>query len=181
MTARRTALAALLLATLAGCGVTTTDVIDVGQPAGGAKRQGAIDDVRLYFMSPTGVKPRPRSAKTKLGAEDAIALLLDGPDEAERLQGLYSDVPKMSTDKVHVTTGTLRVSVQLPFNVLRLTPVARSQFVCTAADNEAPRGRPVHDVKVELSGGGFVISDLVCDSNNAFPAEKLPTAAPPTR
>ncbi|MBB5118803.1 hypothetical protein [Streptomyces eurocidicus] len=178
MRAGRTAPAALLLAaTLAGCGVTSTDVIDVGQPASGAKRPGAVQEkgARIYLMSPTGVKSVPREAKTKLGAEDAVALLLNGPEEYERVRGLYSDLPRMRADQVHVTTGTLRVSVQMPFNVLRLSPVARSQFVCTAADNETPRGRQVHDVKVELSGGGYVISDLVCDSNNAFPAGKLPT------
>ncbi|MEU8545865.1 hypothetical protein [Streptomyces roseoverticillatus] len=182
MTARRlrhAALTAALLTALAGCGVTTTDVIDVGQPATGAKRQGEVNaaEAKLYFMSPTGVTQVTRQAKAKLGAEDAIVLLLEGPDEDQRIRGLYTDVPKMKGE-VHVTTGTLRVSIQMPYNVLRLSPVARSQFVCTAAANEVPRGRQIHDVKVELSGGGLVISDLVCDSNNAFPAAKLPTPAP---
>ncbi|MFE5867239.1 hypothetical protein ACFQ6V_01155 [Streptomyces roseifaciens] len=179
---RRAAPAALLAAALTGCGVTTTDVIDVGQPATGAKRQGEVNsaEARLFFMSPTGVTSVTRPAKAKLGAEDAVALLLQGPNEEERVRGLYSDVPKMNGE-VHVTTGTLRVSIQMPFNVLRLTPVSRSQFVCTAAANEVPRGRQIHDVKVELSGGGYVITDLVCDSNQAFPAAKLPspTPAPP--
>ncbi|MCD9141179.1 GerMN domain-containing protein [Streptomyces albireticuli] len=178
MTKRRAALAALLLTgTLAGCGVTSTDVIEVGQPASGAKRPGTTQEkgARIYLMSPTGVKSVPRDAKTKLGAEDAVALLLNGPEPDERVRGLYSDLPRMRADQVHVTTGTLRVSVQMPFNVLRLSPVARSQFVCTAADNETPPRRQIHDVKVELSGGGYTISDLVCDSNNAFPAAKLPS------
>ncbi|MGK5549223.1 hypothetical protein ACSNOH_31530 [Streptomyces sp. URMC 127] len=176
---RRAALAAALLTALAGCGVTTTDVIDVGQPATGAKRQGEADaaEAKLYFMSPTGVTQVTRQAKAKLGAEDAIVLLLEGPDEDQRIRGLYSDVPRMKGE-VHVTTGTMRVGIQMPYNVTRLSPVARSQFVCTAAANEVPRGRQIHDVKVELSGGGLVISDLVCDSNNAFPAAKLPTPAP---
>ncbi|ARZ66458.1 GerMN domain-containing protein [Streptomyces sp. HU2014] len=174
----RPALAALLLTgTLAGCGVTSTDVIDVGQPASGAKRPGTTQEkgARIYLMSPTGVKSVPRDAKTKLGAEDAVALLLNGPETDERVRGLYTDLPRMRADQVHVTTGTLRVSVQMPINVLKLSLAARSQLVCTAADNETPRRRQVHDVKVELSGGGYVISDLVCDSNNAFPAAKLPT------
>ncbi|MEV5376312.1 hypothetical protein B7P34_34045 [Streptosporangium nondiastaticum] len=175
---RHAAVAAALLTALAGCGVTTTDVIDVGQPATGAKRQGEVAaEAKLYFMSPTGVTQVTRPAKAKLGAEDAIVLLLEGPDEDQRIRGLYTDVPKMKGE-VHVTTGTLRVGIQMPYNVLRLSPVARSQFVCTAAANEVPRGRQIHDVKVELSGGGVVISDLVCDSNNAFPAAKVPTPAP---
>ncbi|MFD0381786.1 hypothetical protein ACFQ2B_03285 [Streptomyces stramineus] len=170
--------AALLLTTLAGCGVTTTDVIDAGLPATGARRPGAANvfDVRLYFMSPSGITSSPREAGAKVGAEEAVNLLLQGTNSAEQVRGLYSDLPKMNGE-VHVTTGTMRVGIQLPLNVTRLSPIARSQLVCTAANAEVPRGRALHDVKVELSGGSYVISDMVCDSNNAFPAAKLPTQA----
>ncbi|GAA0365415.1 hypothetical protein [Streptomyces blastmyceticus] len=172
------AAAALLLTTLAGCGVTTTDAIDAGQPATGAKKKGITNthEVRLYFMTPTGIASSGRDAADKVGAEDAIALLLKGTNSAEQARGFYSDLPKLNGE-VHVTTGTMRVGIQLPYNVLRLSLVARSQLVCTAASAEVPRGRAVQDVKVELSGGNYVVSDLVCDNNNAFPAAQVPTKA----
>ncbi|MGW1075892.1 hypothetical protein [Streptomyces sp. NPDC002537] len=171
--------AALLAATLAGCGVTTTGVIDVGEPATGARRQQAnVHYVQLYFMTPTGIVSSPREAGEKVGAEDAIALLLKGTNQPEKERGFYSDLPKLNGE-VHVTTGTMRVGIQLPNNVLKLSPVARSQLVCTAATAEVPPGRQIHDVKVELSGGGYVSSDLVCDNNNAFPAGSLPSPASP--
>ncbi|MFI1797619.1 hypothetical protein ACH427_09710 [Streptomyces sp. NPDC020379] len=177
----RAAAAALVLTTLAGCGVTTTDAIDAGQPATGARRRGVTStyEVRLYFMTPTGIASSSRDAGDRVGPEDAVALLLKGPNQPEKERGMYSDLPKMNGE-VHVTTGTMRVGVQLPYNVLKLSPVARSQLVCTAANAEVPPGRPIQDVKVELSGGSYVVSELVCDNNNAFPAAQLPTrtAAP---
>ncbi len=173
------AAAALLLTTLAGCGVTTTDAIDAGLPATGARKQGITNtyELRLYFMTPTGIAATRRDAGDKVGAEDAIAWLMKGPNQPEKERGMYSDLPKLNGE-VHVTTGTMRVGIQLPYNVLKLSLVARSQLVCTAANAEVPRGRPIQDVKVELSGGSYVVSDLVCDNNNAFPAAQIPTKAP---
>jgi hypothetical protein len=167
--------AALLCAVLAGCGVTTTDVIDAGMPASGARRPGGERkfEVRLYFMSPYGVVSSPREAGDRVAPEDAVALLRQGPNPAELARGFYSDLPKMNGD-LHVTVGTRRVNIQMPFNVLKLSPVARSQLVCTAANAEAAPNDPLQSVKVDLSGGGYVISDLVCEGNNAFPAGGVP-------
>ncbi|RLU87606.1 hypothetical protein CTZ27_23660 [Streptomyces griseocarneus] len=168
--------AALVCATLAGCGVTSTDVIDAGQPATGARRPGGDRkfEVRLYFMSPYGMSSSSREAGGRVDPEDAIALLRQGPNGPERDRNFYSDLPKMNGD-IHVTTGTRRVSIQMPYNVLKLSPVARSQLVCTAANAEASPKEPIQSIKVDLSGGSYVISDLVCEGNNAFPAAGVPT------
>ncbi|MEV0277046.1 hypothetical protein AB0I22_11765 [Streptomyces sp. NPDC050610] len=175
---RTGAFVALLLVVVPGCGVESTGVIDVGQPASGAKRPGASErEAVLYFLSPMGLRPVRRPASGAVSAQQAVRLLMGGPDEAERRRGMQTEVPKMTG--VHVTTGKGRVGVQLPMDVRELSPVVRSQLVCTAADNDVPGGKPASEVKVELSGGGEVVSNLVCDANSAFPAGGMPT--PPKR
>ncbi|MCC3770240.1 hypothetical protein [Streptomyces sp. UNOC14_S4] len=173
--------AVLVGATLAGCGVTTTDVIDAGLPATGARRPGGDRkfEVRLYFMSPYGMTSSSREAGDKVGPEDAIALLRLGTNPAEQARGFYSDLPRMNGE-IHVTTGTRRVTIQMPYNVLKLSPVARSQLVCTAANAEASPKDQIQSIKVDLSGGSYVVSDLVCEGNNAFPAAAVPSAQPGT-
>ncbi|MFC5721493.1 hypothetical protein ACFP1Z_15075 [Streptomyces gamaensis] len=185
MRARRTlpaaALALALGTLLAGCGVTTTDVVDMGVPATGVKRPGEKGDtVQLYFMSPTGVRGTTRMAKARLGAEGAVALLLDGPFEAERARGLYSELPGFPPRSVQVTVDGRQVRVQLPLNPTVLSPVARSQIVCTAADNDTPVGGRLRDTKVVLTDGNAILADMICDNGTAFPDAKAPSPSPGT-
>ncbi|WP_171168951.1 GerMN domain-containing protein [Streptomyces sp. I05A-00742] len=166
MRARRGLAAVLLLGTLAGCGIEPTEVIEFGQPATGVKRPGGPGwQARLYFAAVSDVIGVPRPADGPVGAEDAVRLLLDGPNEAEGIRGLYSEVPRKpgpGTDVV-VTTGQGRVDIRLPVDVTGLTRIARNQLVCTAAHNEVPGAVPWNRVKVTLSGGGKKLNGLECD------------------
>ncbi|MFH8983200.1 hypothetical protein [Streptomyces varsoviensis] len=171
---RSGAAAALLLVLVAGCGIEPTGVIDVGQPATGAKRPSAsAREAVLYFLSPVGMRPVRRPASGDVSADEAVQLLIGGPDDGERRRGMRTAVPKMGD--VHVTTGKGRVSVQLPLNVGELGVFARNQLVCTAAANDVPGGKPPWEVKVDLSGGGGAVENLMCDVYTILPSSDRPT------
>ncbi|MFE7116882.1 hypothetical protein ACFU99_15845 [Streptomyces sp. NPDC057654] len=169
----------MLLVLVSGCGIEQTGVIDVGQPASGAKRPGAsAREAVLYFISPTGMRPVRRPSSGDVSAEDAVHLLIDGPNDAERHRGMETAVPKMAG--VHVTTGKGRVSVQLPVNVKNLGLVVRNQLVCTAADNNVPGDQPSWEVKVDLSGGGNVLEDLLCGAHSGLSDSGVLTPSTPS-
>ncbi|MBH1937278.1 hypothetical protein I5Q34_23915 [Streptomyces sp. AV19] len=164
---RRVLACTLLLGLLTGCGIERTEVIEFGQPATGVKKPGAPGwGARLYFAVVSGaVMLSSRPADGPVGADRAVLLLLEGPNDAERARGLFSEVPINSGMKkgLSVTTERGRVSIQLPMDVARLTHPARMQLVCTAAHNEVPGSVSWRDVKVTLSGGGKKQPDLTCD------------------
>ncbi|GHF29394.1 lipoprotein [Streptomyces mashuensis] len=172
------ALAGALAGVLAGCGVEPTDVVEVGRPAQGAKRPGApVKEARLYFGYPGGLIPVSRPADAEVTAEEAVPLLLLGPNEPEKIRGLYSELPRMAGRTV-VTTGEGTVLIQLPLDVTRLTPTARNQLVCTAAHNGVPGDLPPEEVRVTLSGGGRKVPDQLCDRRAGVPGQAAPTVSP---
>ncbi|MFI0740719.1 hypothetical protein ACH4PU_21905 [Streptomyces sp. NPDC021100] len=164
MRARRASAAVLLLGTLAGCGIEPTEVIEFGQPATGVHQPGAPGwEARLYFAVVTGVIGTPRPADGPVTAEDAVRLMLRGPNEAERTRGLYSDIGVRPEAGVHVTTAPGLVEIALPLDVSRISRTARTQLVCTAAHNQVPGGLPWNRVRVTLSGEGKRLDGLECD------------------
>ncbi|MEU1373782.1 hypothetical protein ABZ442_08970 [Streptomyces triculaminicus] len=184
MRARRAATAALLLgslaAPLAACGIEPTEVVEVGQPAQGVRRPGVkTPEVRLYFGFPGGVQMVNRPADAEVSAEEAVPLLLAGPNEAEKMRGLYSELPRIG-GRFEVVSAVGRVTVSLPLDVTRLSPVARVQLVCTAAHNTVPGGLRPEQVRVDLAGAGKKIPDLLCDKKYNAPAvaPAMPTSAP---
>ncbi|MEU5053015.1 hypothetical protein [Streptomyces sp. NPDC021096] len=162
-------LAGALAGVLAGCGIEPSGVIEVGLPAQGAKRPGApVKEARLYFGYPGGLQPVSRPAEQEVSAEEAVPLLLAGPNEAEKIRGLYSELPRPA-GRVEVFTGQGSVTIQLPLDVTRLSAIARSQLVCTAAHSAVPGDLPAEEVKVVLTGGGKKLADQVCDNKYIAP------------
>ncbi|MDT0449403.1 hypothetical protein [Streptomyces hesseae] len=171
------ALCGALAGVLAGCGVEPTDVIEVGQPAQGAKQPGApVREARLYFGFPGGLEPRSRPAAGEVGAEEAVVLLLQGPNEAERMQGLFTELPKLPQGAVTVIPLPGTVTIRLPLDPTRFSPIARNQLVCTASHNGVPDDRRPEDVKVDLLGNGKSMKNLVCDNDLLTP--RVGTGAP---
>ncbi|MFF4734316.1 GerMN domain-containing protein [Streptomyces sp. NPDC001262] len=183
MTMRRamavSAVSAALLGTLAGCGIEPTDVVEVGLPATGVKRPGArVEDAVLYFASQPGGVPLPlhRPAGGEVTAEEAVQLLLKGPNDAERMRGLYTELPR-DVRAVEIGTGQGEVKIRLSTDLVRLTPLARMQVVCTAVHNAVPGDLPAEDVKVDLSGtSGKPMPDQTCQVKDTFtPPMSTPT------
>ncbi|WP_037821869.1 hypothetical protein [Streptomyces sp. NRRL B-24720] len=136
----------VLLAT--GCGIRSTDVVEVGdaatvEVAAPAARQSTV----LYFISsssPGGLLPVVRrvdmpSANASSGTGDdgpsrgkQLSMLFNGPSPAERKAGLRTELPMIS-DRVSVTTGQDGVRVRLASGVNQLSELARQQLICTVA------------------------------------------------
>ncbi|GGX46837.1 hypothetical protein [Streptomyces noursei] len=171
-------LAGVLTATLAGCGIEPTDVIDAGEPATGVRAPGKPPaDVQLFFYGPDGLHPAIRPAKEPLDPQDAINLLVQGPNHAERMRGLSSVVPKFP-GPLTATSGPGQVAITLPVNAKLVDPASLNQLVCTAANARVPGDKPPGQVTVTLVGEGVRVGPMVCGGNNAFPlVQPTPTGA----
>ncbi|MCL6301541.1 hypothetical protein ACFXN2_01315 [Streptomyces kronopolitis] len=170
-----------LAAGLAGCGIAPTDVIDAGEPATGVKSPGQPEsDVQLFFYGPSGLRSATRPAKAPADPNQAIQLLLAGPNHAERMRGLSSVLPAFP--------GALRaearnggVEIELPMNVKLLDSASLNQLVCTAANARVPGNKPPDRVPVTLAGDSVRIGPMVCGGNNAFPVvEPTPSVSQPS-
>ncbi|MEV5595536.1 hypothetical protein [Streptomyces sp. NPDC052496] len=171
------ALGALAASTLTGCGIAPTGVIDAGEPAHGLKAPGKpAPDVQLYFLGPTGLRPASRPATAPVGPEEAINLLLKGPNDAERQRGLTNVLPWLPGG-ISAEAADGKVTVHLPMNAKRLDTPSMSQLVCTAANASVPGSRSPSDVLVTLVGDNTRVGPMVCGGTNAFPFIQ-PTASP---
>jgi hypothetical protein len=166
---RRLVPAGLLAGALAGCGIAPTDVIDAGAPAVGVKAPGQPEaDVQLFFYGPSGLRSATRPAKTAATPEQAIGLLLEGPNHAERQRGLSSVLPDFP-GRLTADTGDGTVEIHLPMNAELLDSASLNQLVCTAANARVPSGKPPGHVAVTLVGASVRVGPMICGGNNAFP------------
>ncbi|MFC9239953.1 hypothetical protein ACFTZK_26400 [Streptomyces decoyicus] len=170
-----------LAGALAGCGIAPTDVIDAGEPATGVRSPGQPEaEVQLFFYGPSGLRSATRRAKAPVGPEQAIEVLMKGPNHAERMRGLSSVLPKFPGPLTAVThVGS--VVITLPMNVKRLDSASLNQLVCTAANARVPGNKPPGEVTVTLASKSVRVGPMVCGGNNAFPVvEPSPTRTAPT-
>ncbi|MET9296054.1 hypothetical protein [Streptomyces sp. NPDC003077] len=168
---RRLAWGGLLLGALTGCGITPSGVIDAGEPAHGVRAPGKdepVADVQLFFLGPDGLRPASRPAKAPFSPQEAIRLLIEGPNEAERQRGLSNALPEFP-GRVALTVSDGRIQIAVPVAARQLSTPAVSQLVCTAANARVPGHQPAAEVLVTLSGGGSVVGPMTCAGNNAFP------------
>ncbi|MGW1377771.1 hypothetical protein ACWD6P_26335 [Streptomyces sp. NPDC002446] len=163
------ALAGVLSGALSGCGIAPTDVIDAGEPASGVKSPGqTVADVQLFFYGPSGLRSATRPAKAPVDPEQAIQLLMEGPNHAERMRGLSSVLPKFP-GPLTAATGQGTVVITLPMNAKLLDSASLNQLVCTAANARVPGDKPPGQVSVTLVGDTVRVGPMVCGGNNAFP------------
>ncbi|WP_411138632.1 hypothetical protein [Streptomyces sp. C10] len=148
-----TALSALLLTTLPGCGIASTGPVPAGEQASGIQQPGTdARSVRLYFADPHGIRAVSRPADRPLSPQKALDLLLEGPTSAERKRGLISQVPPMA-GRLTATTANGAVDIIIPFAISSsegLDVTAVSQIACTAAHAEAPGARPATQVDIRI-------------------------------
>ncbi|MFF3541833.1 hypothetical protein [Streptomyces platensis] len=175
------ALAAALSGALTGCGIAPTDVIDAGEPATGVRSPGQPEaDVQLFFYGPSGLRSATRPAKTPADPEEAIRLLMKGPNHAERMRGLTSVLPKFfSSPTAETHEGGVLITVPMGGELLDSASI--NQLVCTAANARVPGNKPAGQVAVTLVSKTDKIGPMVCGGNNAFPVvEPSPTPTPPS-
>lgn len=164
--------AVLLTAVLTGCGIGTSDPTPVAGPATGIPEPGQTElAARLFFVTAAGdVRAVSRPMRAATGPREAVRLLIEGPNRAERDKGLTSAIPSLDADVV-VSTAKGRVDLTLPVDVARIPPAAVSQLACTAAHADVPGGLPPANVDVRFREQGGFFGPLRCDSSgNAVPA-----------
>ncbi|MEV0094540.1 hypothetical protein [Streptomyces sp. NPDC050738] len=126
----------ILAMTLAGgCGIRSTDVVEVGEPATGqigTPGTPGKEGVTLYFQGPDGLMPVVRPYGKDVDPGKRLAMLLVGPTAAERAAGLRTELPEFDgSPALEENPGDVRILLMGP--VAGLPAGARQQLVCTAA------------------------------------------------
>lgn len=158
MKRRLTCLGAVLGALSAGCGIGTTGPVPAGAPASGLREPGsATHHARLYFVSPRGIQAVTREVDTSPTPQQALDLLLKGPDAAERARGLTTEVPPLH-GRLSARSADGAVDLRLPVTVANMTGgggLGLSQIICTAANARAADGEQPPDLDVRVYEEGY--------------------------
>ncbi|MXM68749.1 hypothetical protein GR925_36430 [Streptomyces sp. HUCO-GS316] len=158
MKRRLTCLIAFLGVLSAGCGIGSTGPVGAGGPASGLREPGsATHYAQLYFVSPYGIQPATREIDAPATPQQALDLLLEGPDAAERARGLITEVPLMD-GRLVAQAADGAVDLHLPVPVANMTgggSLGLSQIICTAANAQAADGKQPSDVDVRVYEEGF--------------------------
>ncbi|MFK8907261.1 hypothetical protein [Streptomyces sp. YS-3] len=150
--------AALLLAT--GCGIRSTDVVEVGDPAYVRATPTVPSSVTLYFKGPEGgVLPVVRPGQQEQSPGNAVVLLLSGPTQAEKDAGLSTELPNYYGGMTLSREGA-GVHMRLERAVRDFPAVARRQLVCTAA--HAVTQVPSRSVSVTVAGTDGELAPAQC-------------------
>jgi hypothetical protein len=140
----------LCLAVLTACGIRPTDPIP-----GLAAPTGPVENTApsVFWALNGSVVPigRPEGSLTGF---DVIALLAQGPTDAERSRGLTTEVP-FDAVPATVDRASNGLDVTLSTDVSQLSPVAVRQIVCTLLGVQ-PGG------SVNLRGGGHSLEYRKC-------------------
>ncbi|MCP2251099.1 GerMN domain-containing protein, partial [Lentzea aerocolonigenes] len=147
---RNLALAAVALTALTACGIRPTEPIPgLEAPSGPVENTSPS----LYWVSDGKVIPVSRPLGSVSGY-DVIALLAQGPTNAEQSRGLSTEVPFDAAPAVvdRVASG---LDVTLSSDVSQLSPVAVQQIVCTLLGIQSAG-------TVNLRGGGHSLEARKC-------------------
>lgn len=110
---------------VAGCGVPSTGVVQVGEPAGGVRPNSPV-----FFLRDGVLVPAFRGAQP-LDVEGAVLSVFKGPSGDEVTGGLTTALPPLrETPRISVTRT--RIIVDLGSTEIR-DEAGLSQLVCTAA------------------------------------------------
>ena len=158
MRRRLITLAAVMGVLAAGCGIGSTGPVRAGAPASGLHEPGSLHHyAQLYFVSAYGIHAVTREVDAPLTPQQALDLLLKGPDAAERARGLSTEVPPLD-GRLIAQGADGAVDVRLPVTVANMTRgggLGLSQVICTAADAQASGGRQSTQVDVRVHEEGY--------------------------
>lgn len=158
---RALAAACAALALLAGCGVRPTDVIDVGEPAGGLTK-----GTRVYFVTDTGRLtgvPRPTESD-HLELAGVVKLLVMGPSPEEKEQGLVTLVGRRSGYQASGSGDRVTLTVSGPEPLLAGDRLPIGQWVCSLARAQARTAKDLRsdDVRVTIRSAGERLGPYAC-------------------
>ncbi|WP_370949351.1 hypothetical protein AB5J62_17895 [Amycolatopsis sp. cg5] len=147
----------VMLASLAGCGVQPTGVLD-----GGAPSSGIPEGIRLYFVSDNGLRGVARPGLELSSLEQALNLLRLGPLKAEVALGLSNDffVP----GPYRIARAGSELTVTLPnVGVSLFTGSRAGQVVCTLSRAEILlHGSTTDAVRVTIAGSDGSVGPYEC-------------------
>jgi hypothetical protein len=147
---RELGLAVLVLAVLTACGVRPTDPIPgLAAPSGPVENSSPS----VYWVAAGRVVPvnRPQGS---LSGYDVIALLAQGPSNAEQNQGFTTEVP-FDVAPATIDRVANGLDVNVSSDVAQLSNAAVQQIVCTLLDIQAVG-------TVNLRGGGHSLEFQKC-------------------
>lgn len=142
----RAASACVGLAALTSCSIPTSDVVEAGAPA-----TGLAPVAPLYFLSKGQLVAVPTS-ETATTPEEAVRILLRGPEQILRERGLTTALPPVKPESVQSHGAT--VSIRLPSVAKRAPRLGLDQLVCTAAAAQVLAAPDVTSVMVVISAPG---------------------------
>ncbi|WP_413102443.1 hypothetical protein [Streptomyces sp. Inha503] len=159
--------AVLLAFCSAGCGVGSAGPAPAGAPASGLHKGSVSPYARLYFVGPYGLRAAIREVDAPVTPQQALDLLLKGPDTAERARGLSSEVsPDHGRLIARAADGA--VDLYLPVTVADMTgggSLGLSQIICTMANADLPGGKRPPDVDVRVHEPSYATAWTVrCDA-----------------
>jgi hypothetical protein len=132
---RAVPLTAVAVLALTSCDIPATGVVEAGGPASGIPSTTAV-----YLVQDGALVVLARKVSVAGDVGTAVRALLQGPTSQERAKGVSTrlfresqQVAETATEFVRVTTAQDTVHVELPLYTAKLTPVAESQLICTAA------------------------------------------------
>ncbi|EPH40809.1 hypothetical protein STRAU_6133 [Streptomyces aurantiacus JA 4570] len=141
----------------AGCGIGSTGPVRAGGPASGLREPGSANHyAQLYFVSPQGVQAVTREVDTPATPQQALDLLLKGPDAAERARGLITEVPPIHGRLIaRAADGAVDLHLPVPVSHMSGGGLGLSQIICTAANARVADGKQPPDVDVRVYEEGY--------------------------
>ncbi|GAA3161968.1 MULTISPECIES: GerMN domain-containing protein [Streptomyces] len=164
---RRGVCGAVLLAVCAvGCGVDSAGPDPVGAPASGLPAAAPARHARLYFASPYGLRATVREVPAPATPQQALDLLLKGPDVAEQNRGLTTEVPPdLRRTTARVARGGVDLYIPLPVSSITGGGLGLQQIVCTVANASIPGAGHAPDVDVRVHEEGYeTVWTVRCDA-----------------
>lgn len=164
-------LVALLISlAISACGIPSTSVVQVGEPATGIDMR----KIRVYFWSGGNLTSLPRLVDTTGNVQTAVELLFAGPTEDEAAR-VTTELPRPAVDPL-VLSSHGSVTIALPELSVPLSHAAMDQLVCTAAraeeDTRTPRtreptmnhgpGEVKKRMRVHVRGSGWSLTQTAC-------------------
>lgn len=141
----------------AGCGVGSTGPVRAGDPASGLRDpESATHYAQLYFVSPYGLRAVSRKVGSPATPQQALDLLLKGPDSADRDRGLITEVPPIHGRLVaRAADGAVDLRLPVPVANMAGGGLGLSQIICTAANARVAGGKQPPDVDVRVYEEGY--------------------------